>query len=73
MNNNTYIKGSEWGIWDLHIHSPATFLNNQFTNDWDNWCNKLIEKNIKVIGLTNYFRFGTINDTHEIKYARQKF
>jgi hypothetical protein len=25
-----YPKGSEWRKWDLHIHSPATLLNNQF-------------------------------------------
>jgi hypothetical protein len=24
------MKGSEWNKWDLHIHSPMTWLNNNF-------------------------------------------
>ncbi len=69
MNNyNQYPKGSEWLKWDLHIHSPLTHLNNQFNDDWENWIKKLIENNIRVIGLTNYFRFAE----NEIEIVREK-
>ena len=51
--------GSEWRKWDLHVHTPFSFLNNQFGNDFDNYVKKLfkkaIEKEIAVIGITDYF------------------
>lgn len=29
-------RGSEWNIWDLHIHTPDTWLNNNFKHkDWE--------------------------------------
>ncbi len=65
-------RGSLWNKWDLHIHSPLTFLENQYANDWDNWLKKLKEKEIKVIGLTNYFRFNYFGDENEIDYVRDK-
>jgi len=54
-----YARGSEWRKWDLHVHTPASILNNQFGNDWDeyvrNLFNKAIKYNIVVIGITDYF------------------
>lgn len=51
-------RGSEWRKWDLHIHTPESGMNNQYTN-WDNFVkslfNKAIEKEIAVIGITDYF------------------
>lgn len=53
-----YPKGSEWGKWDLHVHTPYSELNNQFP-DWDEYVKELftkaIEKNIVCIGITDYF------------------
>lgn len=39
-------KGSEWRKWDLHIHTPASALNNQFNgtdidDKWQNYFDKL--------------------------------
>lgn len=52
-------RGSEWRKWDFHIHTPASVLNNQFGDDWDNYVKKLfkkaIEKEIYAIGITDYF------------------
>lgn len=57
-------RGSLWRKWDLHVHTPFSYLNNQFcnpedTDTWDNYVrilfNKAIEKNIAVIGITDYF------------------
>ncbi|MCS6283652.1 MAG: hypothetical protein HUM72_24265 [Dolichospermum sp.] len=65
-------KGSLWQKWDLHIHSPLSFLENQFDNDWENWVSKLKTENIKVIGLTNYFRFNYISGQSEIDVVKEK-
>jgi len=64
VNKFKYPKGSEWRKWDLQIHTPFSILNNQFGNPseesvWDNYIKalfkKAIEKNIAVIGVTDYF------------------
>ena len=55
-------RGSEWEKWDLHIHTPYSILNNQFGDPktkLDLYVRKMLkkalEKNIKVIGLTDYY------------------
>jgi DNA repair ATPase RecN len=51
----TFGRGSEWRRWDLHIHTPDTALNNQFTS-WESYL-ELIESansSIAVIGVTDY-------------------
>lgn len=57
-------KGSTWNIWDFHIHSPFSSLNNGFGDinqdvTWENYFHKLDsvtkEKNIVSIGVTDYF------------------
>jgi len=67
-----YNNGSEWIKWDLHIHSPLSFLNNKYENDWTNWVDKLVKNEIKAIGLTNYFRFNSEKDLSEIDIVRDK-
>lgn len=53
-------RGSEWRKWDLHIHTKNTSKNDQFASvDFDAFCvtlfKKAIEKDIKAIGVTDYF------------------
>ncbi|WP_210456255.1 TrlF family AAA-like ATPase [Pantoea ananatis] len=52
-------RGSEWNKWDLHVHTPASVLRNEYGDDWDKYIfdifSKAIEENIKVIGITDYF------------------
>lgn len=64
MSGFKYPKGSEWRKWDLQIHTPFSILNSHFGNPdeeavWDNYVKELfkkaIEKNIAVIGITDYF------------------
>lgn len=56
-------KGSEFRKWDLHIHSPYTVLNNQFSKfedgspDIESFIQKIKDEDISAIGLTNYFNF----------------
>ena len=60
-NNFLYPKGSEWRKWDLHVHTPASALNNQFegvdiVDKWNKYFDKLSSlKNISVLGITDYF------------------
>ena len=57
-------RGSTWNIWDLHLHSPYSVLNNQFGNPesdetWDKYIKKIEEVSsatqIVGIGITDYF------------------
>ncbi|MEY8686707.1 TrlF family AAA-like ATPase [Bacteroides sp. AN502(2024)] len=54
-----YPKGSEWRIWDLHIHTPGTAKNDQYGNDeaaWNAFINKIeANTNVAVLGVTDYF------------------
>ena len=49
-------EGSAWSRWDLHVHSPSSKLSNQF-GTWDEYINALemLEEDIKVIGITDYY------------------
>lgn len=63
-----YKKGSEWGRWDLHIHTPETKKNDCYTGKtpeekWDNFYNDINNyvsdvtdpnKSIIAIGITDY-------------------
>lgn len=56
-------RGSEWHKWDLHVHTPASGLNNQFGGEtdevWDKYVttlfNTAIANDVAVIGVTDYF------------------
>ena len=51
-------EGSEWHRWDLHIHSPYVWLNNQYKNiDDEKFINQIKNTGLEVVGLTNYFTF----------------
>lgn len=52
-------RGSEWRKWDLHIHSPKTFLANEYSGcSVDDFVNEVVSKDIAAVGLTNYFHFA---------------
>ncbi|HEA9924686.1 TPA: DNA repair protein [Yersinia enterocolitica] len=53
------MKGSEWNKWDLHIHSPMTWLANLYpkVSDIEGYVRKLGEENIALVAVTNYFYF----------------
>ncbi|RIM63414.1 TrlF family AAA-like ATPase [Staphylococcus xylosus] len=58
-------RGSEWNIWDLHIHTPDTWLNNNFKHkDWETYITTIENKNVKVLGITNYFN---VEDYFKVK------
>ena len=61
-------RGSIWRKWDLQVHTPYSYLCNQFGTDFDVYLQKLfrfaISKQIAAIGITDYF---TIEGYKEIK------
>lgn len=62
-------RGSEWRKWDLHLHSPKTFLANQYGNcSIDDFVKKVVESGVEAVGLTNYFRF----DSNELGTIKKK-
>jgi hypothetical protein len=49
-------RGSIWRKWDLHVHSPASALANEFGDDWDQYIATLAAlKDVAVLGITDYF------------------
>jgi predicted ATPase len=58
----SFNKGSEWRKWDLHIHSPASALNNQFPRlsngepNWEAYVTRLESlTDVVTLGVTDYF------------------
>jgi energy-coupling factor transporter ATP-binding protein EcfA2 len=53
--------GSQWRKWDLHVHSPASVLNNNFAGSseddkWKRYFTRLRAlKDIAVLGITDYW------------------
>lgn len=61
-------RGSLWNKWDLHLHSPKTFLANKYGQcSTEDFVQKIVDAGIKAIGLTNYFRFEA-DDLGDIKH-----
>lgn len=50
--------GSVWNKWDLHLHSPLTWLENRFEKtSMKEFVDQISEAGVTAIGLTNYFYF----------------
>ncbi|MCW0345889.1 hypothetical protein NB703_003982 [Pantoea ananatis] len=67
------MKGSEWNKWDLHIHSPMTWMASTFKDSEGipEFVTKLGESGISLIGLTNYF-FLAENEIEKIREEIQR-
>lgn len=64
--DNKSSRGSEWRKWDLHIHSPFTWLHNKYKHNNEGvigddgisqFIDTIVHSGVSVIGLTNYFKF----------------
>jgi hypothetical protein len=63
------MRGSEWRRWDLHVHTPDTALNNQF-GSWDEYLTAInAQKEVRVIGITDYFLFGNYSKLKQYQAA----
>lgn len=53
-------KGSEWNIWDLHVHTPASLVHSYEAGDdcdvWENYIRDLerLPADVKVLGINDY-------------------
>ncbi|MCK4488585.1 MAG: hypothetical protein KAU38_17725, partial [Desulfobacterales bacterium] len=63
-------RGSIWRIWDLHVHTPCSALNNGFTTDFDEYAAALLQcavrKQIAAVGITDYFTADGYKKLREI-------
>lgn len=56
---NKFLRGSEWRKWDLHVHSLNTHLDNGYNGAIvENFVKAVTDKQLNVVGLTNYFNFS---------------
>ena len=62
--------GSIWSKWDLHIHSPYTHQANEYrASTIDEFVDKIIDSELSLTGITNYFFFKD----NELDEIREKF
>lgn len=67
-------RGAAWRIWDLHVHTPASFEQGYGgDNDevWEKYINELekLPEEIKVIGINDYWFLDGYNRVREAKEA----
>src|SRR5712691_11246833 len=57
-------RGSTWRIWDFHVHTPFSSLNNQFGDPtkgetWETYIDRLeseaLSRGVGAVGVTDYF------------------
>jgi len=80
--DSLFKRGSEWRKWDLHIHTPFTKLNDQYsvsagdTDDkWNLFCDKIEDSGVAAFGLTDYFsasNYNTFIEKHKILYPESE-
>ena len=67
-------KGSEWRIWDLHIHTPYSICQEYGDNDdnWEKFISSLenLPKDVKVIGITDYYFIDGFKKVMEYKIKK---
>lgn len=62
-------EGSIWRRWDLHVHSPASKLQNEF-GTWEEYINALESlQDISVLGITDYYSIEGFLKVMEYKKA----
>jgi exonuclease SbcC len=54
-DTRTRYKGSEWGKWDLHLHTIYSHTNSRYNCTMKEIADKISAENIEVVGVTNYF------------------
>lgn len=71
---------SEWHRWDLHVHTPETMVNDNFTDDnnhktnkelvWKRYCHELNDYGAEAVGITDYF---SANNFFKLRKNRKKW
>lgn len=60
-------KGSEWRIWDLHLHTPASYDYKDKSVTNEEIVNELVENGVSVVAITDH----NIIDVERINELRQ--
>jgi energy-coupling factor transporter ATP-binding protein EcfA2 len=64
-----YPKGSEWGRWDIHVHTPDTILENRF-GTWDEYLAVIeAQRDVRVVGVTDYLSIANYSKLKLFKQA----
>lgn len=73
--------GSTWHIWDFHLHTPYSILNNQFgdpeeDDTWDHYISAIEETvkgtDIAAIGITDYFSIEGYKRVLQYKQEKER-
>ena len=72
-----YPKGTEWRIWDLHVHSPASA---NYSGGWEEFIIQLGNSKCAVIGINDYFSVAgykevmkRLNDPDEVHRGNEAY
>jgi len=69
---STFIRGSEWRKWDLHIHTPLSIVQNYGGERvWEKYLKSLerLPPEVKVIGITDYYFIDGYEKVMEAKLS----
>lgn len=75
MNSDCLSRGSEWRIWDLHVHTPASLVQDYRATDtldiWEKYIQDLenLPPDIKIIGVNDYLFLDGYRKILEYKNA----
>ncbi|SNR60744.1 hypothetical protein SAMN06265371_106215 [Lutibacter agarilyticus] len=76
MIKNKFTKGSEWRIWDLHIHTPNSICQNygNTPENWEKFISALenLPNDVKVIGITDYYFIDGYEKVMEYKLKHNR-
>jgi hypothetical protein len=62
-----FVRGSEWRRWDLHVHTPETILNDQFTG-WEEYLQAIeAQPDVKALGVTDYMSVANYSKLKSFK------
>jgi Chromosome segregation ATPases len=70
-------RGSTWGKWDLHIHTPKSIYNNYGGDNeevWEKYIQSLenLPKEVEVIGINDYYFIDGFEKVMEYKMKRNR-
>ncbi|MDP4331949.1 chromosome segregation protein SMC [Curtobacterium sp. A7_M15] len=67
-------RGADWSIWDLHVHSPSSIVQNYGPDDEETWARYIdaleaLPKDVRVIGLNDYWFLDGYNRVRNAKLS----
>ncbi len=77
---DSFLKGSQWRRWDLHIHTPETKLSDGYIPDgdedvWERYIEMLENSPVQAFGITDYYScdsYFKLIEKYKEKYPKTK-